>query len=161
MPELASTLRNKYKVENCFYGEFIDMMKPETGWLYEAPDPRYMTNYCGLRNRLGILNENYVYADYESRVKGCYYLIWSLAEYSALHGSEIKEMLKATDEKTVFRGNDPAVTDSFAVEYKVRPLPEKVTVMTFEAEPAPESDVWPPYRKTDRQKTVTIPYLID
>ena len=161
MPEMAGTLLNRYKVENCYYGEFIDMMKPEKGWLYEAPDPRYMTNYYGLRNRLAILNENYVYADYESRVRGCYYLIRSLVDYSSSHRSEISKMLKAVDEKTIQRGMNPSAADSFAIEYKVRPLQEKVTIKTFEAEPAPDSDVWPPYRKTDRQTTVTVPYLID
>ena len=75
IPEMSGTLLKKYKVENCYYGEFNDMMKPENGWFYDASDPRYMSNYYGLRNRLGILNENYVYADYESRVKGCYWLI--------------------------------------------------------------------------------------
>ena len=58
---------------------FIDMMDPEKGWVLDASEPRYMSNYFGIRNRLGILNENYVYADFKSRVLGCYYLIHSLA----------------------------------------------------------------------------------
>ena len=85
IPEMSGTLLNKYKVENCFYGEFNDMMNPEKGWFYDAADPRYMSNYFGLRNRLGILNENYVYADYKSRVMGCYYLIKSLTDYASAH----------------------------------------------------------------------------
>jgi hypothetical protein len=70
MPEMAGTLLNKYKTENCFYGEFFDLMNPGKGWLYDAAEPRYMTNYFGLRNRLGILDENYVHADFKSRVEG-------------------------------------------------------------------------------------------
>jgi dipeptidyl-peptidase-4 len=161
IPEMSSTLLKKYRVENCYYGEFNDTMKPESGWFYDAAEPRYMSNYYGLRNRLGILNENYVYADFKSRVWGCYYLIRSLADYASLHKDEIKEILKEVDAKTVQRGENPSVTDSFAIEYKVRPLPEKVTIKTFEAEPSPGSNVWPPYRKTDRQKTVSVPYFID
>jgi hypothetical protein len=161
IPEMSGRLLNEYKVENCYYGEFNDMMKPETGWFYDAADPRYMSNYYGLRNRLGILNENYVYADFKSRVMGCYYLIKSLSDYAASHKAEIKNMLRDVDAKTVLRGSNPTVTDSFAIEYLVRPLPEKVTIKTFEAEPAPGSNVWPPYRKTERQTTVTVPYYID
>ena len=41
------------------------MMNPEKGWVLDASEPRYMGNYYGIRNRLGILNENYVYADYQ------------------------------------------------------------------------------------------------
>jgi len=161
IPEMSGTLRKKYKVENCYYGEFNDMMKPENGWFYDASDPRYMSNYYGLRNRLGILNENYVYADYESRVKGCYWLIRSLADYVSVHRSEIKNMLDEVDDETVRSGQDPAVTDSFAIEYKVRPAPEKVTVQTYEAELVTDASGRRRLQRSDRQKTVTVPYFID
>ena len=161
IPEMSGTLRKKYKVENCYYGEFNDMMKPENGWFYDASDPRYMSNYYGLRNRLGILNENYVYADYESRVKGCYWLVRSLADYVSVHRSEIKNMLDIVDDETVRRGQDPAVTDSFAIEYKVRPAPEKVTVQTYEVELVTDANGRRRLQRSDRQKTVTIPYFID
>jgi hypothetical protein len=161
MPEISGTLLNKYKVENCFYGEFIDMMNPEKGWILDASEPRYMSNYFGIRNRLGILNENYVYADYKSRVIGCYYLIHSLMDYTSSHNSEIKNMLRDADSRTIARGANPAVTDSFAIEYKVRPAPEKVTVRTYEADLVTDANGRRSYRKSDRQKDVTIPYLID
>ena len=152
MPEMSATLLKKYKVENCFYGEFNDMMKPENGWFYDASDPRYMSNYFGMRNRLGILNENYVYADYKSRVIGCYYLIHSLLDYASAHKSEIKKMLTDVDTKTVQRGLNPAVTDSFAIEYKVRPAPEKVTIKTYEADLVTDANGRRSYQKSDRQK---------
>jgi hypothetical protein len=150
-----------YKVENCFYGEFYDMMDPDKGWVLDASEPRYMSNYFGIRNRLGILNENYVYSDFRSRVLGCYYLIHSLLDYSSTRSTEIKNMLKDADVRTISRGENPAVTDSFAIEYKVRAAPEKVTVKTFEADLLPDVNGRRSYKKSDRQKTVTIPYYID
>lgn len=161
VPEMSGNLLNKYKVENCYYGEFNNMMKPENGWFYDASDPRYISNYYGLRNRLAILNENYVYADYESRVKGCYWLIQSLADYVSAHKTEIKTMLADVDKKTVQRGLNPAVTDSFAIEYKVRAAPEKVTIKTYEAELIADTNGRRRYQKSDRQKTVSVPYFID
>ncbi|HLN56546.1 MAG TPA: M14 family metallopeptidase [Bacteroidales bacterium] len=161
MPAMHQTLFEKYKVENCFYGEFVDMLEPEKGWILDASEPRYITNYYGLRNRLGILNENYVYSDYKARVLGCYYLIHSLMDYVSGHGQEIKQLLKETDEKTVSRGLNPSPADSFAIEYDVRPAPEKVLVKTYEAELVSQSEGYPNYRKTDRRKDVTVPYLID
>jgi hypothetical protein len=161
MPEMSNTLRNKYKTENCFYGEFFDMLDPQKGWVLDASEPRYMSNYYGIRNRLGILNENYVYADFKSRVFGCYYLIHSLIDFVSAHGSEIKSMLKDVDDKTIARGINPAVTDSFAVEYKVRPLPEKVTIKTYDAELINDTNGRKNYRKTERQTDVTVPYFID
>jgi dipeptidyl-peptidase-4 len=161
MPEMAATLLNKYKVENCYYGEFFDMLAPEKGWVLDASEPRYMSNYAGIRNRLGILNENYVYADFRSRVLGCYYLIHSLIEYASMHRSEIKALIKNADSRTIARGITPAITDSFAIEYKVRPVPEMVTVKTYEAELITDTNGRRIYKKSDRQKTVTVPYYID
>ena len=161
MPEVSKTLLNKYKVENCFYGEFFDMMDPGKGWVLDASEPRYISNYYGVRNRLGILNENYVYADFKSRVFGCYYLIHSLLDYATAHKSEIITMLGDVDKKTIARGENPAVSDSFAIEYKVRPLPEKITIKTYEAEFKNSENGWKNYTRTDRQKDVTVPYYID
>lgn len=161
IPEMSKTLLNKYKVENCFYGEFFDMLDPDKGWVLDASEPRYLSNYFGIRNRLGILNENYVYADFKSRVLGCYYLIHSLLDYVSANKYEIKNLLRDVDNKTIARGLNPAVTDSFAIEYKVRPAPEKVTIRTFEAELVSDINGRRNYKKTERQKDVTIPYYID
>jgi hypothetical protein len=161
VPEMSRTLLKKFNVENCYYGEFNDMLAPEKGWLYDASEPRYMVNYVGLRNRLAILDENYVYADYKSRVLGCYSLIRSLADYCSTNSAEIKGLLSEADQRTIKRGLNPAATDSFAVEYNVRPIAEMATIKTFEAELASESNGRRNYRKTDRQKTVTVPYFID
>ena len=161
MPEMSKTLSDKYNILNCFYGEFFDMMNPGKGWVMDASEPRYMSNYYGIRNRLGILNENYVYAEFKSRVMGCYYLIHSLLDYASGHNSEIKNILSETDKKTIARGENPAVTDSFAIDYNVRPLPEKVTIKTYVAELVNETNGWKNYHRTEKQQDVTVPYFID
>ena len=159
MPAVSDRLKSKYKVENCFYGEFNDMLNPEKGWYMDAAEPRYVVNYYGLRNRFGILNENYIYADFRSRVLGCYSLIRSLLEYASANHSEIRRLIFEADRRAIER--NVSQTDSFAVEYSVRPAPRKVTIKTYEAEFESETDGWKRYRKTDRQKTVTVPYFID
>ncbi len=161
IPEISYTLATRYNVENCYYGEFFDLMNPDKGWLFDAAEPRYIVNLFGIRNRLGILNENYVYADYKSRVSGCYALIRSLLEYTDAHGTEIKNMLREVDRKTVTRGKNPGVTDSFPVEYKVKPLPEKVKIRTYEADTVTLPNGRKTYRRSDRQRDVTVPYFID
>jgi hypothetical protein len=161
MPEISETLLDRYKVENCFYGEFHDMMDPEKGWVMDASEPRYMVNYYGIRNRLGILNENYIYADFKSRVLGCYNLIHSLMDYAAIHHAEIRNVIAEADRRTITRGINLAVSDSFAIEYRVRPAAKKVTVKTFEAVLVSDSDGRKVYKKSERQKTVTVPYYID
>ena len=70
-------------------------------------------------------------------------------------------MLSDVDKKTIARGADPSVTDSFAIDYKVRPYPEKVTIRTYAAELVTEANGRRNYRGADRQEDVTIPYYID
>ena len=161
MPVIHKSLADKYKVENCYYGEFASMTEPEKGWYFDASEPRYITNYFGLRNRLAILNENYVYADFKSRVYGNYYLLKAMTDYAVDHKEEIKDLVNDADRRTVLRGESPSVSDSFAVEYRAKPLADPVTVKTYEAEIYTDPNGRRGYRRTDRRKDVTIPYYID
>ncbi len=159
MPAVATTLRNEYKVENCFYGEFVDMKTPEKGWEEYASEPRYLTNYIGVRNRLAILNENYVYADYKSRVLGCYGLLHAVADYTTQHATEVRELIRKADQKTIARGLNPATTDSFPIQYIGKPIQEKVTIKTFEVDVITDAEGRETYKKSDRKKTVQVPYI--
>jgi len=161
MSAVSETLLKKHHVENIFYGEFIDRMNLEKGWISYASEPRYLVNYVGVRNRLAILNENYVYADFKTRVNGSYHLLVSILEYAAAHKKEIKKLLKEADERTVNRGLDPAVSDSFAIEYKGVPTPKPITIKAFEADTIPGANGYWRYKKSDRKRTVTVPYIAD
>jgi dipeptidyl-peptidase-4 len=161
MPAVSGILNEKYNVLNCFYGEFTDLKKPEDGWISYAAEPRYLTNYMGVRNRLAILNENYVYSDYKTRVLGSYSLLHSILDYSATHSNEIKTMLEKADLQTITRGNEPAVLDSFPIEYTVVPTPEKIKIRAYEVDVAIDAEGNEQLHKSDRKKLVTAPYLAD
>lgn len=161
MPKVSEELLRKYKVENVFYGEFIDRLDIEKGWISYAAEPRYLVNYIGLRNRLAILNENYAYADYKSRVYGCYYLLKSILEYSAHNKIKIKRLLASADSDKVYPKTMHALPDSFAIEYRGVPTPEKVTIKAIEADTIPGVRGYWRYRPSDRKRTISIPYIAD
>lgn len=161
MPWVSETLDSKYKTLNCFYGEFVDRGDRSKGWISYAAEPRYMTNYVGVRNRLSILNENYVYADYKSRVLGSYNLLLSIMDYAILNKNEIKDILQKADQKSMLRGLNPAEPDSFAIKYEGRPTPEPETIMTYEVEVVRKENERTQYKKTDKQVNVTVPYIAD
>ncbi|MBS2098726.1 M14 family metallopeptidase [Carboxylicivirga linearis] len=161
MPEVHKTLGDKYQTLNCYYGEFVDRLEPQKGWISYAAEPRYLVNYIGVRNRLAILNENYVYADYKSRVQGCYNLLWSILDYAVENKKEIKDLLQEADNRTIARAEQEAVKDSFAITYKGYPTPDSVTILAFEAEYSHTENGWKRYKKTDRKITVTAPYIAD
>ncbi len=161
MPEMTSILTNKYKTLNCFYGEFVNRESIDSGWISYASEPRYLTNYIGVRNRLSILNENYVYADFKTRVYGCYNLIKSLVDYSSENSSEIKKLIYDSDFKMNNRQTEIADSDSFAIKYQVYPTPNKITIQAFEADTIPGAKGYFRYKQSNRQRTVTVPYLAD
>jgi hypothetical protein len=159
MPDVSSTLSKKYNTLNCFYGEFIDQRDYSKGWISYAFEPRYIVNYVGLRNRLAILNENYVYADFKSRVIGCYNLLWSVVEYSAQNKKEIISLISTADERTISKGMNPGAQDSFAVTQKALPLKEPITVNAYKVEKYTDQNGRERLRKTDVKKPVTIPFF--
>lgn len=161
MPAVSDMLTQKYNVLNCFYGEFTDLKNPDAGWISYASEPRYLVNYMGVRNRLAILNENYVYADYKTRVLGSYKLLHAILSYSAIHAGEIKAMLKKTDQLTIARANEPARQDSFPIEYTAQPTPKSITVKAYEVDVIKDANGQENLVKSNRQRTVTVPYIAD
>jgi hypothetical protein len=161
MPAVRDTLRDKYGVNNVYYGVFIDPLAMEKGWIYSASEARYMVNYTGLRNRLAILNENYVYADFKTRVNGCYHFLVSVLEYAAEHGREINKMLHETDLWYTDRHNNMPETDSFAIASEVRPIPEKISIMAIETDTIPGVRGYWRYRMGEGRFTIDVDYYAD
>jgi len=161
-PEISNNLRINYDVQSIPHGDFIDAKNPDKGWIPLGPQPRYLTNYIGLRNRIGILNENYPYADFETRVKGCYKLFRALLDFCYQHKDKIKWLLSNTDLKTIKRGLNPTYQDQFAIEYDVRPIDQEITVQGWEmkVEEIPDRK-WPKVIKTDIEKSYTMPFLAE
>ena len=161
MPDIHERLQNDYKTDNCFYGNFIDNRNPEKGWIFDAASARYMTNYIGVRNRLAILNENYVHADYKSRVLGSYHLLKSILDYSAKNKNLIKTQVLSADNRTVEKGDNPDNNSLFATEYKPGPTPKDITIKSFAVEDYVDENGRTRYRPTETKKTVTVPYLAE
>jgi hypothetical protein len=160
MPEVHRALWDTYKVENVFYGEFIDRLDMDRGWISYAAEPRFLVNYVGVRNRLAILNENYVYADFRTRVNGSYHLLKTILEYAAENKDQIKQLLETADDAMVKKHFDAQV-DSFAIQYRGEPTPEKITIQAYEADTIPGATGYWRFKRSDRKRTVTVPYIAD
>jgi hypothetical protein len=162
MPEIEAILEKKYNTPAVGYGGFRDFKAPEKGWETMEHEPRYVTNYVGLRNRLSILDENYVYADFKTRVMGNYAFLRAILDYCAAHLEEISQLVAAADRDAVLQGLNPTDKDIFFVEYELLPLKNPVTVHAYETEIIPQGEGRrPQLRPTDRVKVQTVPYFAD
>ena len=161
MPSIRTNLEKKYNVLSVPYGNFMDRKDMEKGWRPSGPQPRYLTNYIGLRNRMAILNENYSYADYKTRVLGCYYFLISTLEYCYNNKDGIVELISKADQKTVLRGMNPTENDTLALEYDVKPLEKKIIVRGYEMESIPQEKGRARMRRTDKKRNYSVPYFVD
>lgn len=158
MPAVSKILKKKYKTLSIPHGDFMDVRNPDKGWQPLGPQPRYITNYIGLRNRLAILNENYPYTDFRTRVYGCYHFLKSILDYCSAHKDEIKKLIAQADRKTILRGMNPLRKDTFAVEYDVKPMAKRLTILGYEMEVTKRSGSWPRVKITDKKRTYHPPY---
>ena len=161
MPGVNKIAKEKYNTLLIPHGDFMDVRNPEKGWKPLGPQPRYISNYIGLRNRLGILNENYPYADFKTRVLKCYNLFSSILDYCHANKDEILKLISKADRRTVQRGLNPSKDDIFATEFDVRPIKQKITIHGYEMEIIDTDRGWPRSKKTDRKKTYTMPFYSD
>jgi hypothetical protein len=161
LPAINGIMKDKYGTLGLPYGGFRDWKAPEKGWETFEPQPRYVTNYVGLRNRLSILDENYVHADFKTRVLGNYFFLKAILDYAADHTAELIRLVAEADQRTVRKGLAPADSDTFGVEYELKPLDEPVTIHGYETEIIERPGTYPEMKRTDRKKIYTVPYYAD
>jgi len=161
LPSINQTLKEEYDTLSIPYGNFMDFKEPEKGWRTFGHLPRYLTNYIGLRNRLAILDENYAYTEYKTRVYACYNFLRSILDYCHGHQDEITRLVTEADRNTTERGMHPGENDRFGVEFDIKPLPDKITIQGWEMEFLPQEQGWPRVKKTDRKKVFILPYYAD
>jgi hypothetical protein len=161
MPWVNKTLRDKYDTLSIPYGNFMDFKDPEKGWRPAGPQCRYITNYIGLRNRMALLLENYAYADYKTRVYGNYFFLRAFLDYCFANHTEIQQLIQQADQRMIQKGLNPEASDHFVTSYDLKPLEEPVTILGWEMEANPEPGVYPRYRKTEVERTYTVPYYCD
>lgn len=160
-PAINEILKEKYDTLCIPHGDFMDFREPEKGWRPLGPQPRYLSNYFGLRNRLGMLNENYPYADFKSRVIGAYHLFHAILEYAHDNKEEIEGLIRKADERTVRSGMAPSAEDQFGVEYDVRPIKDKITVHGYVMEEYEAEGGRRRVRKTEKTQTYTMPFFAE
>jgi hypothetical protein len=159
-PAIERTMRDAYQTPVIPHGDFVDPRAPEKGWVPLEPQPRYLSNYVGLRNRLSVLNEQYPYADFETRVRGCYHLLRAFLDFASANTEGITALVRDADRRAVARGISPALADTFGIEWAPEPLARRLTIHGYEMEVTEGPGGRPRVRPTERARVYSdVPYL--
>jgi Zinc carboxypeptidase len=158
LPEVERRMRETYGTLTIPHGDFVDPADPATGWIPLPPEPRYLSNYVGLRNRLSVLNEQYPYVDFETRVRGAYSLFRTFLDYLSEHRDEVVQLVRDADRRALARGSTPA--DEFVLATEARPIATPLTIHGYEMVVTDLGNGRRRARPTERTRTyVDVPYL--
>jgi hypothetical protein len=113
LPSVSRAIREKHGWEYYYYGftpwRGSDL---ERGWYTFGHEPRYNTNYIGLRNRFGILGEAYSYAPFEERILAALRFVEELANWAQRNASRIRRAVERADAADL-RGRELALSADF------------------------------------------------
>jgi len=113
LPEVTRSVKAKYDWDYYYYGNLPWRgMDVERGWYSFGHQPRYLTNYVGLRNRIGLLSEAYSYATFEDRIAATLRFVEEVANYAHRNASAIRRTIEEADEISIV-GEDVALRATF------------------------------------------------
>ena len=95
------------------------------GWATFSHQPRYVSNYIGLRNRFGILGEAYSYATFEERIGISYWFTREILDFASDNAAEIQDITAQVDARTL-------VGDSLGVRAVIQTAAEPVDILMGE-----------------------------
>ncbi len=104
LPEVRAALEKK-GTRTFDYGNFARMEDGKQGWKSFGPEPRYASNYAGIRGRLSILSEAYSYLDFPGRAKATKAFVLGCLGRAASDADRIRDLCNAADRKMT----DPGV----------------------------------------------------
>jgi len=103
-------------------GAFGEESDAPRGWYSYSPQPRYSSNYVGVRGRYGILSEAYSYAPYDERVAVSRRFVEEIVDRAWSEATRVRQRVEAADAASVV-GQELAVRATFAA------LPRPVDIL--------------------------------
>ena len=153
LPAIQKNLLKKKNIASIPYGYFRDRTNPNAGWVTFDHRARYSTNYAGLRNRFSILDENYAYADYRTRVKVAYEFLREILQYTHDHGTEMQTLIHRVDCETIARGAKSDTTQfRFGTEIKALPFKKPLKIEGYKFTVTTDSTGKKRYHKLSESK---------
>ncbi len=135
-------------------GAFGEEAAAPRGWYSFSAQPRFSTNYVGLRGRLGILSEAYSYAPFDERVQVSKRFTEEVLARAWEDAAAVRRLAADADRQSVV-GARLAVRTTFA------PLPQPVDVLLGEVDTVAHPVTGEPmYQRRDVRRAERMPALV-
>lgn len=160
LPAVTRRMTDDHGTMTIPHGDFVDPGDPAKGWVPLGPQPRYLSNYVGLRNRLSVLNEQYPYVGFEERVMGAYHLFIAFLDFLHERRDEVVALTRDADRRTVERGREVGSANLFATAFGREAVDAKLTIHGWEMERVEDGRGRRRWRPTDKEASWSgVPYL--
>ena len=145
--QLLSVARRRMRVDHGLdtfvYGN-LPRRRETRGWYQSAPDPRRITNYIGLRNRIGVLSEATCYLPFRQRVETTHVFVSTVLEEIGRQGAQILRLTREADARVVEWGLHPEKAPALTVRYKTISRGEEEILLEKSETPGRSAQITPP-----------------
>jgi hypothetical protein len=118
LPAVRRRMRRDFDIETFVYGNLPRNRKSQ-GWYQSAPDPRRITNYVGLRNRLSVLSEATCYLPFRERVAATYHFVSTVLEEIGRQRQRVLSLTREADARVIGWGLQPETAPALTVRYQI------------------------------------------
>jgi hypothetical protein len=118
LPVVRRHMRRDFGIETFVYGNLPRNRKSQ-GWYQSAPDPRRITNYVGLRNRISVLSEAACYLPFRQRVAATHHFVLTVLEEIGRQSQRVLSLTREADSRVIGWGLQPETAPAMTVRYQI------------------------------------------
>ncbi len=128
MPAVTRQLRQD-GIKTWYYGNFS---RDNSSWVTYGHEPRYSTEYVGLRGRLGILSEAYSYATYPERIAATAAFVRSCVQHVLDDAARVRKLLQDVRQQDRELARTSPGRRLVHLQSEMVAFPEKVIIEAFQ-----------------------------
>lgn len=125
-------------IRTFYYGNFD---RGNTTWTTYGYEPRYSTEYLGLRGKFGVLSESYSYLDYEGRIKATRAFVSACLDYFDENVTTIRDMVQDARQNWIQRTSQFPNEQTIVLGADVAEFPESFLVKGFDGDQPKDYEV--------------------
>lgn len=134
LPDVRKELRDRFGLETFDYGN-TGRRDDAQAWLTFGEEPRYVTNYAGVRGRIGVLSEAFSYLPFEERVIATDRFVDAVLSRLAADSAKVIAMARAADARATAWGREPKTAPPLGVRFEMDQRGTEPVLLERPAEP--------------------------
>lgn len=100
------------------YGNFGRGDYPPTAWYTFGWEPRYASNYMGMRSMISILSEAVSYRPFRTRLSATYWFVREIVAFAGSNADTITALTRRSEQQVIAWGRTPASAPELGVRFE-------------------------------------------